>query len=169
MLSAIGNVTTRGWAPPRTAGPPQMKEVAKLLGVTGSELSSQLQSGKTLNSLASEKGISTNELIKTIETELSTHKPEGAPELEPSQLTQMATSIANGTPPSGVGHIGRTSSTQGESSTLAHALGVEPSELLAQLEEGRDLSSLVPSTGYTSDGSGARQASSGGVAFNGYA
>jgi flagellar capping protein FliD len=129
-----------------------MKEVAKLLGLTGSELSSQLQSGKTLHSLAAEKGVSGNELIKTIETELSTHKPEGAPTLEPSQLTQIATSIANGTPPSGVGQIGHASSTQGESSTLAHKLGVEPSELLAQLEEGRELSSLVPSTGSTSDG-----------------
>jgi hypothetical protein len=43
-----------------------MKEVAKLLGLTGSELSSQLQSGKTLSSLASEKSVSGNELIKTI-------------------------------------------------------------------------------------------------------
>ena len=169
MLSAIGSVSSHGWAPPRTEGPPQMKEVAKLLGLTGSELSSQLQSGKTLNSLASEKGISSNQLIKTIETELTTHEPEGAPELEPSQITQLAASIASGTPPSGVGQIGHASSTQGESSTLAHTLGVEPSELLAQLEEGRELSSLFLSTGYTSNGSGARQASNGGVSFNGYA
>jgi flagellar capping protein FliD len=169
MLSAIGNVSNHGWAPPRTDGPPQMNEVAKLLGLTGSELSSQLQSGKTLHSLASEKHVSSSELIKTIETELSTHKPEGAPALEPSQLTQIATSIANGTPPTGLGHIGGASSTQGGSSTLAQTLGMEPSELLAQLEEGLDPTSLVPSTGYTSDGSGAQQASSGGVAFNGFA
>ena len=169
MLSAIGNVSSQSWAPPRAEGPPQMKEVAKLLGLTGSELSSRLQSGKTLGSLASEKGVSGTELIKTIETELSTHKPQGAPALEPSQLTQIATSIANGTPPTGVGHIGGASSTQGGSSTLAQTLGVEPSELLAQLEEGLDLSSLIPSTGYTNDGSGAREAPSGGVAFNGFA
>jgi len=166
MLSAIGNVSSQGWAPARSEGPPQMKEVAKLLGLTGSELSSQLQSGKTLNSLASEKGVSGTELIKTIETELSAHKPQGAPALEPSQLTQIATSIANGTPPTGVAHIGGASSPQGGNSTLAQTLGMEPSELLAQLEEGLDPTSLVPSTGYTSDGSGARQASSGGVAFN---
>ena len=169
MLAAIGNVSNHAWAPPRTEGPPQMKEVAKLLGLTGSELSSQIQSGKTLNSLASEKGVSGGELIKTIETELSTHKPEGAPVLEPSQLTQMATSIASGTPPAGVGHIGGASSTQGGSSTLAQSLGIAPGELLAQLEEGLDPASLVPSTGYTSGGSDARQSSSGGVAFNGFA
>ena len=169
MLSAIGSVPSHGWAPQRTEGPPQMKEVAKLLGLTGPELSSQIQSGKTLNSLASEKGVSGNELIKTIETGLSAHKPEGAPALEPSQLTQIATSIAGGTPPTGVGHIGGAPPTQGGSSTLAQSLGIEPGELLAQLEEGLDPISLFPSTGYTSDGSGARQPSSGGVAFNGFA
>lgn len=173
MLAAISGVSGHGWSPQQTGGPPQMNEVAKLLGLEGTELSSQLRSGKTLSTLASEKGVSSGELVKTIETELSAHKPAGAPELSATQLTQIATNIANGTPPT------PPSSQQGDSgggggspnaTTLAQSLGIEPSELLEGLEKGLDLGSLLGQTaGYTNEGTSSPQIDAGGVAFNEYA
>lgn len=168
MLSAISGVG-QGWTPHKPEGPPQMQEVAKLLGVSSSELATQLREGKSLSTLASEKGVSSSELIKTIETELSAHKPAGAPELQGSELTTMATAIANGTPPAPPSAGASPSIGQEGATTLAQALGVEPSELLAELEKGLDASSLLPQSGYTSSGAGTQQSETGGVAFNEYA
>lgn len=150
---------------------PQMTEVAKLLGLSTTELTSELQAGVTLSELASKKGVSSAELIKTIEGELTSHKPEGAPAFSSTQLTQLATSIANGTPPSAPGGPGghdSTSGSQNSLSTLAKSLGIEPSALLEQLENGKDLSSLLQSTRYTGDGSASQQAYAGGVTFDEY-
>jgi len=173
LVSAVGSASNVATIQAHQHTPPQMTEVAKLLGLSTSELTSELRSGATLSELASKKGISSTELIKTIEGELTAHKPGGAPALSSSQLTQMATSIANGTPPplptGGLGGNAPTSGSQSSSSTLATSLGIEPSALLKELEEGLALTSLVPSTGYTSNGDAAQQASSGGVAFNGFA
>lgn len=171
MLAAIGGVSGHGWSPPPTGGPPQMNEVAKLLGLSSSELSSELGSGKTLSTLASEKGVSSSELVKTIETELSAHKPEGAPELSASELTKMATSIANGTPPAPPSSLQQGSGSGGHSNatTLAQSLGIEPSELLEGIEKGLDLGSLLGQSGYTNEGTSSQQLETSGVAFNEYA
>lgn len=172
FASAIDGTSAAQAMQQRPPGPPpQMEGVAKLFGMSSSELSSELKSGKTLNDLASEKGVSSTELIKTIETELAAHKPEGAPTLSATQLTQMATGIANGTPPSPpAGGPGAGGSAEGSkaTSTLAQALGVEPSALLEALESGTSLSSLIGQSGYSSDGSAAQQETSGGIAFDTY-
>lgn len=171
MLAAIGGVSGHGWTPPQAEGPPPMNELAKLLGLSGSELSGQLQSGKTLSALASEKGVSSSELVKTIETELSSRRPAGAPELSSSQLTQMATNIANGTPsaPPSSNDAGPGGAEQSNAATLAQSLGIEPSELLAQLEKGLDLGSTFGQTGYTNEGTTSQQIDASGVALNKYA
>ena len=172
LVSSVGSASNIATIQPPQHMRPQMTEVAKLLGLSTSELSSELQSGTTFSELASKKGVSSTELIKTIEGELTAHKPEGAPALSLTQLTQMATSIANGTPPSppagGPGGQGSASGPQGSLSTLAKSLGIEPSALLEQLEEGKDLSSRLKSTGYTGDGSASQQAYAGGVKFDEY-
>ncbi len=172
LVSSVGNASSVATIQPPQHTRPQMTEVAKLLGLSASELSTELESGKTLTEIASKKGVSSSELIKTIEGELTTHKPEGAPALPATQLTQMATSIANGTPPpppaSAPAAGGSTGGSQGSVSTLAASLGIEPSALLEQLEEGKDLSSLLKSTGYTEDGSASQQAYTGGVTFDEY-
>jgi hypothetical protein len=160
MLSAVGGVSAQASTSQRPEGLPPMPEVAKLLGMSSSEVSGAMQSGSTLSGLASEKGASQSELVKTIETHLSAHKPEGAPELQAGQLTQMATSVANGTPPG-----------PSPSGTHSHGgggtLGMEAGELLEQLEEGLDTSSLLKESGFTSEGSSTLQsAGSGGIAFN---
>ena len=169
-VSAVGSAANISSIQPPQHTRPQMTDVAKLLGLNTSELASELQSDATLSELASKKGVSSTELIKTIEGELTAHKPEGAPALSSTQLTQMATSIANGTPPptGGPGGQGSTSGQQGSFSTLAKSLGIEPSALLEQLEEGKDLSSLPKSTGYTDDGSASQRPYAGGVTFDEY-
>jgi hypothetical protein len=166
FAGAIGGVAASGVTPEQN-GPPRMSEVAKLLGLSSSELTSQLQSGKTLSTLATEKGVSGSELIKTIETELTTNKPAGAPELSASALAQMATNIANGTPP-GLPGIGQHSGGGHHSgaATLAQSLGIEPSVLLEELQNGTSLESLLEEGGYTSEGTSTLSSSTGAVAFN---
>jgi hypothetical protein len=173
LVSSVDNASNIATVQPRQHTPPQMTEVAKLLGLSTSELTSELQTGKTLSELASKKGTSSTELIKTIESELTAHKPEGAPALPSSQLTQIATGIANGTPPppppGGFGGHNSTSGSQSSQSTLAESLGIEPSALLKELEEGKGLSELVQPTGYTDDGSASQQLEASGVSFSAYA
>jgi hypothetical protein len=173
IVSSVDSASNISTIQPRQHTPPQMTEVAKLLGLSTSELASELRSGATLSDLASKKGISSTELIKTIEGELTAHKPEGAPGLSSSQLTQIATSIASGTPPppptGGFGGQDSTSGSQSSPSTLAQSLGIEPSALLKELEEGRGFSGLVQPTGYSNDGSASQQVYAGGVSFDEYA
>ncbi|MGD1058917.1 MAG: hypothetical protein ABR992_16050 [Solirubrobacteraceae bacterium] len=183
LVSPVGSASNIQMTQPSQPPRPQMTEVAKLLGLSTSELSSELQAGKTLDELASKKGVSSSELIKTIEGELTAHKPEGAPALSSTQLTEMATSIAAGTPPSppsggpgGLGGTGgvagagsSTSGSQSSLSTLAESLGIEPSVLLKELANGAGTSSLLESSGYTGDGSSSQQSYAGGVTFDEYA
>jgi hypothetical protein len=172
LVSSVNSASNISTIQPRQHTLPQMTEVAKLLGLGTSELTSELRSGATLSDLASKKGISSTELIKTIEGELTAHKPEGAPALPSSQLTQIATSIASGTPPppptGGFGGQDSTSGSQSSPSTLAKSLGIEPSALLKELEEGRGLSGLMQPTGYSNDGSASQQVYAGGVSFDEY-
>jgi hypothetical protein len=173
LVSSVANASNISTVQPRQHTPPQMTEVAKLLGLSPSELTSELQTGKTLSELASKKGVSSTDLIKTIEGELTAHKPEGAPAPSSTQLTQIAASIANGTPPppppGGFGGHNSTSGSQSSPSTLAESLRIEPSALLKELEEGKGLSGLVQPTGYTDSGSASQQLEAGGVSFNEYA
>jgi hypothetical protein len=166
MLSAVGAVPGQTGMPPQGAAPPQMSGVSKLLGMSPAELSEQLRSGKTMSALASEKGVSDAELVKTIETELTANKPEGAPAPSASQLTQFATSIANGTPPPHHGSGGHGS----HGTTAAQSLGVEPSALLEKLQGGSSLSALLEEeSGYTSEGTAQETTSYTGIAFDGWA
>ena len=151
-----------------------MTEVAKLLGLSTPELTSELRTVQDAQrTRLQERGISSTELIKTIEGELTAHKPEGAPALSSTQLTQIATSIANGTPPppppGGFGGHDSTSGSQSSQSTLAESLGIEPSALRKELEEGRSLFGLMQPTGYTDDGSASQQVYVGAVSFDEYA
>jgi hypothetical protein len=78
-----------------------MTDTAQALGLSTSQLGQDLQSGSTLSSLASQDGVSSSSLISAIESDLQSNAPQGAPALSSDQLTQMATNIASGTPPTG--------------------------------------------------------------------
>jgi hypothetical protein len=87
-------------APPQPQQP-QMTDTAKLFGISTSQLDQDLQSGSTLSSLASQDGVSSSSLISAIESDIQSNAPQGAQAPSGDQLSQMATNIANGTPPAG--------------------------------------------------------------------
>lgn len=177
---------------PRT--PPPMTSTAQLLGVSTSQLSQDLQSGTTLSSLASQANVSQSSLLSAVESDLQSHAPQGASALSSSQLTQIATNIANGTGPAGgatqaqstaqiqsagqtqsavqTQSAGQTQSTgQAESNLayLASTLGSDPSDLLGQLVTGQSLTSLLSGPSAAGYGTSIAQTISGGVAFDQYA
>jgi hypothetical protein len=160
-LSAQTGVSAR-----RPPAPPtdDMTSTAQLLGVSTDDLKTQLGSGKTLDSIASDKGVSTDDLLSAVKQDLKASKPDGAPDLSDDQLTVMATNVAagkgpggpgggghgghHGPPPSGGAVPGTSASDTTQSlSTLADALGTTSENLLTKLQSGTDLSSLFGQSG----------------------
>ena len=161
---------------PRT--PPTMTNTAQLLGLSTSQLSQNLQSGSTLSSLASKQGVSSTSLINSITSDLKANAPRGASGVSSRQLTQIATNIANGTAkpagsPDGQGgtSLGGVGSARAQSnlSTLAAAMGLDPSTLLARLTSGQSLSSLLSAGGKAGYGTSVASAATGGVMVDQYA
>ena len=149
----------------RPQGPPpapKMDGTAQLLGMSGDELRQARRSGTTLTELASQKGISKDDLVASIAKDVQANKPDGAPELDATQLTEMATNIADGVRPTGPppgGHGGRHGGDGDRAkenlSALASALGTDTDTLLSKLQSGEDLTkwltSLRSSTSYGDD------------------
>jgi lambda repressor-like predicted transcriptional regulator len=149
-VSAIGSSTSPLYGqPPAPPAPPPMTNTAKLLGLSVSQLTQDMKSGTTLESLASQKGISSSTLISTIESDLQANAPQGAPPSFSSVLDKIATSIANGTPPGG-GHHGHHHHGGGDWAQLtstAQLLGLSTSQLDQDLQSGTTLSSLATQAG----------------------
>jgi len=170
-IGAIGGGGSALWNSQSSSrpAPPSMTGTAKLLGMSGSELTQQLQSGKSLNSIATSKGVSQSAVVKSVESDLKTNAPAGAPSLSGSQLTQLATSIASGTPPGAVGGLQGVRGTGAPgASQSGQAGGTKTLEerLLAAVEETEEGSKS------SYDGSGKSTGSSrstSGVAFSLYA
>jgi uncharacterized protein YidB (DUF937 family) len=74
-----------------------MDATAQLLGTTTTDLATSLQSGQTLAQIASSKGVSQDDLVKAISSALQ----QADSNLSADQATQMATTLATGTPPAG--------------------------------------------------------------------
>ena len=161
--------------------PPAMSNTAQLLGISTDQLSSDLGSGQTLSSLASSAGVSSSSLLSSVEADLKTNAPQGAPALSDTQLAGMATGIINGSGPWGAAAGSSSSSSAGSGSSssavtaasnlnsLASTLGMDPSDLLDQINAGDDLSQLLGSTGETGYGSTAADSVNGGLFFDQYA
>ena len=150
-----------------SGGPPPLSltNTAQLLGISSSELSSDLQSGMTLAQLAQEKGVSSSDLLSSVEKDMQANAPQGAPSLTSDQLQQMATDIINGTPPS-------SSSTTASSNldSLANATGIDSTTLLQALSSsGGELSQLLNNPAETGYGTTIAGAITGGVAVDEYA
>ena len=109
---------------------------------TTDALQQDLQSGKSLNDLASAKGLSQKDLLAAIEQGLQNNAPAGAPALSSTQLTNLAERIAGhqgrggpggvaGPPPSmgSAGSAGSTGSTGGS----APLSGGSEQDILTQL------------------------------------
>ena len=159
---SFGSIGNQDRGPLGIGAPPSLSNTASLLGLSSDELNSQLQSGATLAELAQQKGISSSDLLASVEKDLQASAPQGAPTLS-SQLEQFATNIINGTRPSDEGHQALSNL-----SSLASALGMDPSVLLQQLSSGEDLGQLLGS-GSGGYGSSLTNSIDGGVAFDEYA
>ena len=184
QLQQIATNIINGQGPAGAAGPsgsgagaagsaPSMSNTAQLLGISTNQLSSDLQSGQTLNSLASTARVSSSNLLSSVEADLKANAPQGAPALSGTQLTGMATNIINGTGPTGGSDPTPSSSSTDTATTnlnsLASTLGMKPSDLLAQINSGNDLSQLLGSTSQTGYGSTTANSVNGGVIFDQYA
>ncbi|HEY6759250.1 MAG TPA: hypothetical protein VI318_07160 [Baekduia sp.] len=164
-ISALGSsqdlsALTQTSASARRPQPPSADKftgTAQLLGLSTDDLKSQLDSGKTLDSIASDKGVSSDDLLTAVKSDLKASRPDGAPDISDDQLTQVATNIAAGKGPRGAGghhHHGggpppgtSASDTTQTLQTLADALGTTPDDLTSQLQSGTDLSSLFGESG----------------------
>jgi hypothetical protein len=153
--------------PPRT--PPAMTGTATLLGMSAAdELRQAQRSGTTLADLATQKGIAKDDLVKSVAADLKANKPDGAPELSETQLTEMATNVAEGRRPQGPhgpppprdGDGDGDQRVQANVASLAQALGTDPESLIEKLRSGEGLASLFD----TASGSGAGYGSSAGSA-----
>jgi hypothetical protein len=57
---------------------PSFTNTASLLGLSSTDLTSQLQSGTTLGELAQQKGVSSSDLLASVEKDLQANAPQGA-------------------------------------------------------------------------------------------
>ncbi len=108
-ISSIGSATSTALSYTQSAQrpqPPAMTQTAQLLGISTDQLSTDLKSRSTLSSLAGKAGISSSDLLSSVETDLKANAPQGAPALSDTQMAQMATGIINGTGPGGPGGVG---------------------------------------------------------------
>jgi lambda repressor-like predicted transcriptional regulator len=130
---------------------------ASALDMSPTALTAALQSGTTLASLAQQQGVSQNTLIAAVAGGLQAGAPAGAPALSTSQLNTMATNIVSGNGPFGMRNAptapgvgaappsgGSMSAAASDFQQLAQALGLDPTDLLSQLQSGNSsaLSSL---------------------------
>ena len=161
-ISAIGSGSVQAFAPPRPRHePPPMSNTAELLGMTADELQQAQRSGTTLNDLATQRGVSADDLIRSITADLKANKPDGAPDPSDDQLADMASHIASGQRPSGPPPADRA---QGNLQDLANMLGVDVDTLL----DG-DLQGLLRQTSATGYGSTVGGSLSGGLSVDRYA
>jgi len=132
---------------------PSLDNTAQLLGLSSSTLSTDLQSGTTLAKLAQQKGVSSKDLLASVEKDLQANAPQGAPSLSSDQIKQIATNVINGTPPtppSGSGSSGAQGGTSGSEgppplslSNTAQLLGVSSSGLSSDVQSGTTLAQLA--------------------------
>jgi hypothetical protein len=154
-VDALGATATQYAQPPHGRHkPPSLDKTAELLGMSSDDLRDAQRSGTTLTDLAAQKGVSKDDLVKSIAEDLKAGKPDGAPELSEAQLAEMATSVADGKRPQrphGGPPPGASAATGDRAGanlqSLADELGLDPADLLEQLKTG-----LEPATGTVTGG-----------------
>lgn len=145
---------------------PAMDAAAKLLGMSTTDLRTALQSGQSLTSLASSKGISQDDLTAAMSKAIQ----QANPNMTADQATKMATAIATRTRPTAPQATATDAATQdpnaatGTSATHGHhhhhhgggaaamdaastLLGMSTADLTSALKSGQSLSSIATSKG----------------------
>jgi hypothetical protein len=125
--------------------------IAKALGMTTDELNTALSSGKTVASLAKEKGVDLNKIIATwVAEEQAEH-----PDMTAADVTKRVTDQANGIAPVGGRHgggAGRDGKNKGggfgaHAPAIAKALGMTTDELNTALASGKTVAVLAKEKG----------------------
>jgi lambda repressor-like predicted transcriptional regulator len=160
--SAIGAVGLSAIGSQQQRPHPAMDAAAKLLGMSASDLRSAMQSGQSLASIASSKGISQDALTSAMATAIE----EANPTITADQATKVATSIATRTPPAGDADSAQgTSGTQAAGGhhhhhhhggaaamdAAASTLGVSATDLASSLQGGQSLATIAKSKGVSLD------------------
>ena len=96
-VSSIGGAQFSGSQSATPANNPVMNGAATALGMNSSDLISALQSGQSLSSIASSKGVSQDKLVASMATSIQ----QANPGVSADQATKVATAMATRTPPSG--------------------------------------------------------------------
>ena len=130
-----------------------MANVAKLLGMSVSDLKSKLESGSSLSDVAKQRGVSQDQLLQTIQSSLKTQDPNASA----SSLDVAAQRIAGHH--GHHGHHGGGSPTPAAADTsstttlnsLASALGMNSSDLVSELKAGTPLSDIGQQQGVSSN------------------
>ena len=150
---------------------PGMDAALKLLGMSASDLRTAMQSGQSLASIASSKGVSEAKLEATISAAIQ----QANPSMSSDQAAKVATDLATRKPPAGgpppadgTGSTDGTSGTSGTSAAKGHhhhhhhagaaamdaasqLLGTSTSDLMTSLQSGQSLSSIAKSKGVSQD------------------
>jgi lambda repressor-like predicted transcriptional regulator len=130
-----------------------MANVAKLLGMSVSDLKSKLESGSSLSDVAKQRGVSQDQLLQTIQSSLKAQDPNAIA----SSLNVAAQRIAGHH--GHHGHHGGGSTTPAAADTsstttlnsLASALGMNSSDLVSELKAGTPLSDIGQQQGVSSN------------------
>ena len=123
--------------------------IAKALGMTTADLQTALQSGKSIATIAKEKGVDVNKVIAAFVAEEQAEHPE----LTAAQVTQRVTDRVNGVGPVGGrgGRGGRGGGGGGglgnHSATIATALGMTTADLQTALQSGKSIATIAKEKG----------------------
>jgi hypothetical protein len=136
--------------------PPAMNAAAQALGMSDSDLQQSLQSGSSLADLATQKGVSTTDLVSAIAQGMQANAPVNAP--ANVDYTAIAQNIVDRKapqgPPPGADPGSDPSTTSSSSSTspfgqVSNVLGMSESDLLSTLESGTSFTDLLAQKGLT--------------------
>lgn len=172
VMTSISNATSTSslWAaqqqtrptPPNDGKDGPLASVSSLLGSSVEDLQTELASGKSLNDIADEKGVSHDDLIKALKAGMPADAPSG---VDPTQmLEQMAAQTGGPQPPAPPAGQGLGASVTSESGVLTGSvterqqnlldqlsdlLGTDSDDLVAELQGGSSLLQMLQDRGIT--------------------
>lgn len=123
--------------------------VKSTLNVDDAALKSARTAGKSLTTLAQEKGVSRDTLVDAIAAALKASKPANAPTLTDAQLSAMAGRVADHVPGAKMQRAGATRAAVGQA--IASTLGITVDDLKAARKAGTSPATLAQQKGVARD------------------
>ena len=153
---------SRPTPPAREAHGGPLASVSSLLGTDVEKLQSELSAGKSLDDIATEKGVSHEDLIAALQAGMPADAPSGADATQAlEQLAAQAGGPRPPAPPAGQSPAGSGTSSSGVLTgsvtdrqqavvdQLSDLLGTDADELVAELQGGSDLLQMLQERGIT--------------------